>query len=154
MHEVPAGPLFALGGDVDRIQVCIRAVAQDLEPDELSRSLGVQPTFAARKGERGFINGREVKQRIGVWYFEFNGAPEEWTLADAIVALLAQLPSDIGIWDNLALKHTLDVFCGVFVRSPNRGFSLPPDILRQLSDRHLELNVDIYSASDRSEKAT
>ena len=146
--EKPIGRLFPIGGEIDRIRVSIRVGGDDLEPDQVTRLLGVSPTFAASKGQRRIVAGRELKQRTGVWGRDFSGAPDEWTLEDAIVELLRQFPVDLDVWGTLAQKYSLEVFCGLFLRAPNRGFSLRPEILRMLSDRHLKLGVDIYAISN------
>jgi len=111
---------------VDRITVSVRVAGDQLDPDVVSRALGTAPTFAARKGERRPSGGRDVFQRTGVWFVEFQGAPEEWTLDEAIAALLDRLPADIAVWDEVAAQYGLDVFCGLYLRSWSRGFALPP----------------------------
>ena len=153
MPELPPGEYVTVGGDVDRITVSVRVGGEDLDPDEVTRAFGVQPTFAAGKGERRQSGGREVVQRTGVWYVSFEGTPEEWTLADAVRELLALLPQDLAVWERLAARYSLDVFCGLHMRRWNRGFALEPPLLRQLADRHLELDVDIYYVGPGDEEA-
>lgn len=144
MVDLPPGNDIIVGGDVDRVTVSVRVSGDALDPDEVTRALGVRPTFAASKGDRRTSGSREVTQRTGVWCVEFGGAPEEWTLDDAIRQLLVRLPSAPTVWDELAAKYKLDVFCGLHLARWNRGFMLPPDVLRQLAERHLHLDVDIY----------
>ncbi len=144
MAELPPGDYVSVGGDVDRITLSVRVAGDQLDPDEVTRALGAAPTFAARKGERRPSGGREVIQRTGVWFVEFQGAPVEWTLDEAIAALLDRLPADMAVWDELAAKYELDLFCGLHLGAWNRGFALPPGLLHRLAERHLELDVDIY----------
>jgi hypothetical protein len=144
MPELPPGEYVTVGGDVDRITVSVRVGGDDLDPDEVTRVLGVEPTFAARKGDRRRSAGGEVVQRTGVWCVNFEGAPEEWTLGDAVGQLVARLPHDPAVWEGLAARYSLDVFCGLHMSCWNRGFALDPALLRQLADRHLKLDVDIY----------
>ena len=144
MPELPPGEYVTVGGDADRVTVSVRAVGDDLDPDEVTRALGAVPSFAARRGDRRGSPGREVIQRTGVWSAQFGGAPREWTLGEAIDALLERLPSDLAVWDALAAKYRLDVFCGVHLEGWNRGIALGPMLLRRLADRHLELSLDIY----------
>jgi hypothetical protein len=110
----------------------------------VTRALGVAPTFAARKGDQRTVAGHEVTQRTGVWVLEFGGAPEEWSLDDAIDRLLMLLPGDLRVWERLAAAHRLDVFCALHLKCRNRGVTLSPELLRCLADRHLELGLDIY----------
>jgi len=39
----------------------------------------------------------------------------------------------------------VDIFCGVFLDDWNRGFDLPPQVLKMLSDRGITIGFDIYS---------
>lgn len=141
--QIP-GDDVKIGGDVDRIVVSVRVTSDHLDPQEVTRALGVAPTFASRKGELSKIAGRDVLQGTGTWFFEFAGAPEEWTLDDAIETLLRRLPADLTVWEQLSAKYRLDVFCGVYLTGVNRGMTLSQTLLRQLADRHLELDLDIY----------
>lgn len=144
MPEFPPGEYATVAGDVDRITVSVRAGGDDLDPEAVTRALGVAPTFAARKGERRRSGGGEVVQRTGVWYVAFGGAPQEWTLGEAIDALLDRLPDDLAVWDALAARYRLDLFCGLHLEDWNRGITLGPALLRRLADRHLEISFDIY----------
>ena len=144
MSELPPGEYIVVGGDVDRVSVSIRVAGDDLDPDEVTSTLLVQPSFSARKGDRHTSSGREIMQRTGIWVFNFSGSAEEWTLGDAIGALLDRLPSDLRIWQSLASKYRLDVFCGVYIEVWNRGFQLPPALMRRLADRGLSLGIDVY----------
>jgi hypothetical protein len=149
MTELPPEGYVVVGGDVDSVNVSVRVAGDQLDPDEVTTALATSPTFAARKGERRLSGGREVVQRTGVWLVDFRGAPEEWTLADAINELLNRLPADNAVWERLAAKYVLDVSCGLYLAAWNRGFALPPALLRRLAERHLELNVDIYCNGPR-----
>lgn len=146
MVEFPPDEFIAItaGGEVDRVHVCLRASSDELDPEALSLALGVQPTFAARKGNRRSTRGGESVQRTGIWYFQFPGVAEEWTLDEAIAALLDRLPSEQTVWDALAKQHRLDVYCGLHLDEWNRGAELSPELLRRLANQHLTLSLDIY----------
>jgi len=144
VSELPPGEYIVVGGDIDRVSASVRAGGDELDPDEITRAFGVQPSFAARKGDVRLSGGREVRQRTGIWLLNFGGAPEEWTLSDAISELLDRLPADLSVWTHLGLKYQLDVFCGLHISAWNRGFEIVPSVLRRLAERSLSLSVDIY----------
>jgi hypothetical protein len=146
MAELPPGESIALtaGGEIDRVRVCVRVSSDQLDPEAISLALGVPPTFAARKGDRRWTRSGESIQRTGVWYVQLSGAPEEWTLDEGIAALLDRLPSQQAVWDALAERHKLDVYCGLHLSEWNRGADLAPSLLRRLADQHLTLVLDIY----------
>ena len=143
MTEFPSDEWVRAGGDIDRVSVTLRVSSDDLDPEFVSRLLGVTPTFVARKGERRASGDRTAVQPTGVWSLSLPDSAE-WELADAIGELLARLPGPGTVWDSLADRYALDLFCGAFLHSWNRGFSLPPELLRALGERHLEFGVDIY----------
>jgi hypothetical protein len=135
---------FVVGGELDRVEVSVRIAGETLEPDRITRMLGVRPTFAARKGEIIQRGTRTVTQRIGIWSYALP-ASREWVLGDAIRTLLEQLPADPALWEALASEFATDVFCGLFLSSMNRGTELPVETLALLAERQLKLGLDIYA---------
>lgn len=134
-----------LGGPLSRLQVALRVVGDGLDPDEITRMLGVTPRVALRKGESVRRGGRSHPQGTGVWSYGLTeDASPEWELEDAIVALLGRLPSDLELWRDIASRFAIDMFCGLFMGSENQGAGLSPSTLRLLSDRGIRLDLDIY----------
>jgi hypothetical protein len=131
--------------DVDRITVSIRISGALLDPDDITRRLGVSPSFAARPGDRWTAGGQQFTQRTGVWSVQFEGATGEWTLDGAISELLSRLPADTALWRQLAASYRLELFCGLHLASWNGGLRIPPALLRQMAERYLELDLGIYS---------
>ena len=58
--------------------------------------------------------------------------------------LLARLPSDRATWISLTSTYSVNVFCGLFLESANRGFGISPEVAGLLSDRNLEIGFDVY----------
>ena len=134
---------FVAGGEIDRVQVSVRISGDTLAPDRITRMLGVQPTFAAGKGEMIDRGGVPVAQRTGMWCFELP-ASTEWELSDAVRTLLEQLPADPALWESLAAEFKTDVFCGLFLADANRGTELSLETMALLVERRLPLGLDIY----------
>jgi len=134
---------WTVGGDVDRVTAARRVGAPDLDPDAVTRQLGVQPTFAARRGDTRPSKAGTITQHVGVWILE---APRstEWVLRDAITALLDRLPTATSVWDGIAQSATIDMFCGLHLDDFNRGLDLPAQLLARLAERHIGLSLDIY----------
>lgn len=134
-----------VGGPIARLSIAVRVASDTLDPDAITRLMGVQPKFAARKGDTRISGGQTVTQRVGIWTFGITDEPSgEWELDDAVGALLARLPDDLAIWQELRRHHRIDLFCGLFMGSDNQGADLRPETLRQLADRGLTLDLDIY----------
>ena len=65
-------------------------------------------------------------------------------IEEGIKMLLARLPSETALWASLTTEYSVDVFCGLFMASSNRGFGISAETSKMLSDRHLEIGFDLY----------
>ena len=134
---------WTIGGSIDQVNVTLRVSAPDLDPDDVTRRLAVNPTFAARRGDRRPSQDREIVQRVGIWLLKLPRS-QEWELSDAISELLRPLPNDVTVWRELASGAQIDLFCGLHLSDWNRGLDLPPELLARLGDRRIGLTFDIY----------
>jgi len=128
--------------DVDRLEIELRVSGDDLDPDRITRMLGVNPTLSARKGEAVDVAGVPVTQSTGIWSYSLPASPE-WELGDAIDTLLERLPHDPALWESLTGWASAAVVCGLYVHGVDRAAALPPDTLARLSERRLALNLRI-----------
>jgi hypothetical protein len=62
-----------------------------------------------------------------------------------VIELLAPLHADAAIWDDLAARFSLDVYCGVDVRLPNSGTELTAVAVAALAARRLTVQFDFYA---------
>ncbi len=134
---------FTVGGEVDRVVIAIRIMGDTLVPDRLTRMLGVEPTFAAAKGETIDRQGVPTTQGSGIWSYRLP-ASSEWELSDAIRTLLDKFPADPALWESLATEFRMDVFCGLFLHESNRGTEISIETMALLVERRLPLGLDIY----------
>ena len=65
-RRAPAGKTVSVGGPIDEVRVTLALYSEDLEPDEVTRALGVQPSSAHRRGERR--GPRSPPYRQGAWF--------------------------------------------------------------------------------------
>lgn len=145
MHDSLPEEGFALGGPVGRVSVTLRVMGDEVDPDEITRLLGVTPKLAERKGELVRRGERTITRRTGHWSCSLGDGPSpEWELDDAIAALLGRMSADLEVWTYLGRRHRMDLFCGLFMGTVNQGAVLRPETLRLLADRGLTLGLDIY----------
>ena len=137
----PAGAA-PIGDDIDRLEIALRVASDDLAPDRITRMLGVNPTFAATKGENIDVRGVPVAQSTGTWRYALPASPE-WELGDAIDTLLEQLPADPALWESLASWADVAVVCELYVHDLARAGNVPPDTLARLAERRLALRLEI-----------
>ena len=133
-----------IGGmpELARTTVGLRIFGDALDPEEITRLLGIEPTGCARKGDTyRTASGHEVVARSGSWLLDA-GVPGD--LNTQIGALLTKLPSGPAIWRELSEHYECDVFCGLFMQDGNEGTELSPQVMSMLGVRGLRLNLDIY----------
>jgi hypothetical protein len=149
LFEYSADDGWTVGGDVDKVTVAVHVSGDGLDPERVTRLLGVEPTFTARKGdERVSRSGhRTVVQRTGVWWVDVADS-REWLLEDAIEALLNRFPAEGLVWDQLAKDYNLRLSCALHIEDWNRGCELSPQILAKIAQRGLTLDLDIYYSGE------
>lgn len=131
------------GRDIDRLEIGLNITGADLDPERITRMLGVNPTFAARMGEQMDIEGVPMVQRTGIWSYALPASPE-WELGDAIDTLLEALPADPALWESLAGRAAAAVVCALYVHGVDRAGTLSPDTLARLAERRLALRLEIH----------
>jgi hypothetical protein len=130
---------------LSRSVATLRLAGDDLIPDELSRLLGVQPTYGQRKGEVVVLkSGATTTAKFGQWRLEAT-AKEPEDVNEQIAQLLCQLTQDLEVWHQLARRFRVDLFCGWFMNESNEGVSICAASLRALGERGIELDVDLYA---------
>ena len=146
--NAPEGTVW-FGGEVERVDLCLRVLGDDLNPEEITNLLGRQPTRAGRKGESILRPTGEVmrQRRVGAWILKETPDPDA-TVNEAILGLLATLPHVPAIWKSLTTRFKVDLLCHITVVGVNQGFELPPNVLQAVGELGVTLGVDIFCQSD------
>ena len=120
----------------------------DLDPSEITRQLGCEPTFGVAKGGTWITAlGAEKLAGTGSWRLVAERlAPAD--LDAQIGLLLSAMNDDLEAWQSLAGRFRGRVFCGVFLASGNDGLTLRPETLLMIGQRGLVLDLDIYEQSE------
>lgn len=128
--------------------VCLRFFGDDLEPDEITQVLRCAPTAARRTGQViRYQSGRERVVKCGHWLLDANRAEPE-DIDGQVRWLLSQVKSDTDAWKRLTQRFEVDIYCGLFMKGSNGGFSLAPDVLALLGECGIHLGFEIYSDID------
>lgn len=137
--------MIRVGGPVDSFNVSFVLYGDDLEPDAVTRRLGVQPTSAAQKGYRKRPEYAPLPR--GHWCLSQEGrAPGD--PARVLAGLLDRLPQGAEIWAELGQTFEIQVRLGIFLEEWNRGFELPGEIVKRLAAVGAMLVFDIYANDD------
>ena len=142
-HRVKTIQVLAeVGGPIDEVNVTLALYSEELEPEEVSRALGVQPTHAHRRGERR--GSRSPPSRTGAWFLEEHGRDAE--PAEAIIdRLLKQLPEDPAVWRDLSTRHDIQFRFGLHMTGWNKGLSIPLKQVTRIAELRASMEFDIYA---------
>lgn len=121
----------------------LRLWGDDLLPDEFTRLLGQPPSMARRKGDPMQTLPSHPPARTGSW--TLSTEKEEGDALDMqIASILSCLTADLSVWNALAKRFDIDMFCGVWLDEAGQGLALEPDTLQLMGARGIKLELDIY----------
>jgi hypothetical protein len=129
----------------ERTYASLRIMNDDLDPEEISRQLGIQPTWAWRKGEpRG---ARKIPSRIGIWGL----STEVMQSRDIRRHLDWLIDQMIGKEEYLKQLQTqgyrMDVFC-YWLSNGQGGPTVSPKNMKGLANLGIELGFDFWMGGD------
>ena len=132
-------------GPVSTTKASLRIFGDDLDPEEITRTLGKAPTRTQRKG--GPVGNRKDTKNIahtGGWWLQIlDRTPGD--LDGQVRELLDGLTQDLEVWADIHARCSkLDLFCGLFMGEDNQGETLSPETLQALGARNIKLELDIY----------
>jgi len=127
--------------------VTLRIGGDALEPDEVSRSLGCQPSFAFAKGDIKLSKRRpivRIVRKSGMW--ALNATKHQPADLDAQIAeIFSRLPADLAVWAKLGKEFDMDIFCGFWMRETDEGMTVSVETMKVLSDRGIRLGFCVYA---------
>ena len=152
MGDLAGSEGWLVGTAADAADFTLWVVGDDLDPDEVTRLLGVEPTGAQRRGEaRGGPGSGPGAARTGSWRFTLP-LSTDWTLVSGLEALLAGLPADRAVWNQLADRFAVTIVCALmFLGEWKRGAVLPPALLGELAARRIAIGLDLLYLKERAE---
>jgi Domain of unknown function (DUF4279) len=131
----------------------LRISGDNLDPAEISRRLGCEPSAAQTKGQQlvGKNTGRVRTAVTGMWrLFALEREPED--LDGQIAEILSKLTDDLEVWRSISATYHVDLICGLFMQGSNEGMSISPQSLSALGLRHIELGLDIYEGDQATDR--
>ena len=132
-------------------EVFLRFTGDDLDPEEVSRTVSLQPTVSWKKNESFTTSsGRVLSRRTGVWKLEAAG--EKAKAVEKVRGLITRIAVDGSITSYLPAVEV--AHCHIIFYAPaeiNKDESMmiyPPDLLLLMGRLGLELFVDIIPSDD------
>lgn len=118
-----------------------RIFSETLDPNEITRELGLQPCQIRIQGASGL--GKRPQQ--GMWAYDGGEGSITWeSLADGLTFVLDKLWPHREAVAKYKAAGTLVWWCGNFQSSLDGGPTLPPALLKRLGEFGAELYIDNY----------
>ncbi|MFZ1103432.1 MAG: DUF4279 domain-containing protein [Hyphomicrobiaceae bacterium] len=132
-----------VGGPVGEVGVTLAIYGEELDPEEITRTLGVAPTKAHRRGER-------PKRRSGKWLgpprLEERGFNEP---SEAVIdRVLRKLPEGPAVWRELGARYDIQLRFGIHMTGWNQGMGITSEQVVRLAQIGAKLEFDIYAYGD------
>jgi hypothetical protein len=145
----PFGYDFGGASNRPRLRISLRIFGDDLDPSFLTQQLGVAPTESGRKGEPNESSRRGAMSlwETGVWVYRLS-MRSDTELGDALDELLAAMPQDATLWEELTSTYSVDVLCGLFLEEAEQSTTITADVLERLGRLGLPLAFEIHARSD------
>lgn len=140
--EAPPGAVW-FGGPVAWFSISLSFTADDLDPDEVTRLLGVEPDEARRSGVPD-TRGRTPPSGAWVLSLRREQAPQ-CDVGVAIGRLLDRIPASADVLGLARAHANARVFVGVRLDAFNRGLVLSTDLMSRLVNLGLRFDLDIYA---------
>lgn len=140
--EAPPGTV-RFGGPVPWFSISLSITADDLDPDEVTRLLGVEPDGARRPGVPD-TRGRTPRSGAWVLCLRREQTPQ-CDVGVAIGMLLDRIPASAEAWGLARAHASARVFVGVRLDAFNRGLVLSTDLMSRLVNLGLRFDLDIYA---------
>ena len=124
-----------------------RLLGDALDAGEVTRLLGMEPSFARRRGDKYGNPERPVTSRTGIWALESEKSVASDDLEDHLDFLLLRLGSKSSVVRKLVQDGlTGDILCYWMSGTGQGGPVLGADTIRRVADLGVSLNFDFYSA--------
>ena len=122
--------------------VTLRIFAPELDPEEVTRNLDLEPNHKHKLGDpipkrSGSVN----VYKHGMWTVD-SKLPETEVLVSHLDSLLSDIEPKQEYIKTLASYATVDLYCVLYDQS---GFELPPDILHRIADLGITFGVVLYA---------
>lgn len=131
----------------------LQVIGDELNPDEITRLLCCDPTDSQSKGDERISkkSGRTSIAAFGSWRLK---APKQkpGNLDAQITWLMTAVTGDLDAWKSIATRYRIRLFCGLFMAQWNDGQSISAASLLALGARQIQLDLDIYGATDDADE--
>ncbi len=143
-NVVPFGrPGMTIGGLIEEAGASLNIYGDDLDPDEITRLLGLAPTHSHRLGDR--LKPHSPPFRTGCWTHRVEGAGPGDPADLALGSLLDRLPSEASFWAPLGQRYQIRIFFCIGFKGWNKAFTLSAGNVQRVARLGVRLDFDLYA---------
>jgi hypothetical protein len=128
------------------VGVTLAIYGEALDPEEITRTLGVAPTSAHRRGERRRPRSRPASS--GAWLLQERSRREAEPAEVVIDRVLRQLPKDPAVWCELRSKYDIQLRFGIHMTGWNKGLGFSYEQVMRIAQLGAHMKFDIYAYGD------
>jgi hypothetical protein len=121
----------------------LRIHGEDLDLDDITSAIGVQPTHTHRYGDQ--IEWLDTTYKDDAWHLE-SGLDDSAHLSDHLRVLWAQIQPATEYLRELKKRYSISVFCGYRSNCDNAGLDLPHDALKIFSELEVPFGLSVIIA--------
>ena len=131
-----------------------RVIGEVLEPDDVTRALGVQPSQALRRDQLVPTATQVRRQDTGVWLLKSEGMISSTSLERHLIFLLDQLEPGAAALNELRHSQglTTDFFCFWMSATGHGGPIFSAEIMQRVAGVGAELGIDFYGGVEDDEE--
>ena len=154
---LPPGTYIRISGGSWSNTATFQLRGSRLDPDVVTRAIGIEPSRANKRGEPR-ANNPERTHRTGIWSLKSDEvlSRADDHLDDHLRWLLDQLEPRARELRDVIAEQELDAqfWCAVFMEALNCDFALPPETIGRMAALGATLRLDIYAPENLEPEAT
>lgn len=126
-----------------------RVLGEELDPSDVTRLLGVEPTQALRRDQLVPTQTSVRRQETGVWLLKSEGKVASTSLERHLVYLLDLVEPHAVALDELRREQavTADFFCFWLSATGHGGPIFSADVMQRVAATGAELGIDFYGGA-------
>lgn len=132
-----------------------RVLGEDLDPDDVTRLLGVEPTQALRRDQLVPTQTSVRRQEAGVWLLKSEGKVRSTSLERHLLYLLELVEPHAQALEELRRngRATADFFCFWLSATGHGGPIFSADVMQRVAATGAELGIDFYGGAAVEDEA-
>lgn len=118
----------------------------DLNPDEITSQLGIEPTKTRVKGEYRLAGKKKPNQMINTsnqWILD-SELPNNISIEKQIHFLLEKIRPHKQKFQEITKKYYTEFSCALYFYDANPGIHVDSSLLKELAELNVKLDLDIY----------